>query len=71
MILLDFINSISAASLNIGMANGPQYLVGRATSTHSLSLDMWHPVTAGINLFQVVLSAGSCKWRMFGIVLRK
>ena len=71
VILLEFINSISSASLNIGMANDPQYLVGRAISTISLSLHVWNPVTAGINLFQVVLSRGSSEWRMFGIVLRK
>ena len=29
------------------------------------------PVTVGIILFLIVLSRGSSKWRMFGIVIRK
>ena len=49
----------------------PPYLVGREISTLSLSLIMWPPVTAEINLFLAVLSRGSTKWWMFGIVLRK
>ena len=44
---------------------------GRQISTLSLPLHMWHPVAAGINLFPIVLSRGSSKWRMFGMVLRK
>ena len=51
------------------MANSP-YLVGREISTVSLSLDMWHPFTAGITLFLIAFSRGSSKWRMFGMVLR-
>ena len=49
----------------------PLYLVGKEISTLSLSLQMWPQVTAGINLFQIDLSRGSTKWRMFGIILRK
>ena len=71
MILLEFINSIFAVSLNIGMASDPPYLVGREISTFPLSFHMWHPVTPGINLFQIVLSRGSSKWQMFGMVLTK
>ena len=67
MILLEFINSISA---NIGMAN-PSYLVGREMSTLSVTLHIWHPVIAGIKLFLIVLSRSSSKWRMYGIVLGK
>ena len=52
------------------MAN-PPYLVGREITTLSLSLHMWHPVTAGIDLLLIVLSKGGSKWRMFGMVLRK
>ena len=53
------------------MAN-PPYLAGREISTLSLSLHMWHlVVTAGTNLFLIVLSRGSNKWWMFGMVLRK
>ena len=70
VILLEFINSISAVSWIIGMAN-PPYLVGREVSTLSLSLHIWHPDTAGMNWFQLVLSRGSSQWRMFGMVLRK
>ena len=47
------------------------YQVEREISTISLSLHKWHPVTAVINLFHIVLSKGSSKWRMFGMVLRK
>ena len=70
MILLEFINSISAVSGNIGMVN-PPCLVSREISTLSLSLQMWHPFTAGINLFLIVLSRDSSKWEMFGMVLRQ
>ena len=52
------------------MAN-PSYLVGSGVSTLSLSLDIWPPVTAGINLFLIVLSRGSGKWRILRIFLRK
>ena len=52
------------------MAN-PPYQVGREIITLSLSLRKWYPVTARMNLFQIVLSRGSSKWRMFGMVLRK
>ena len=61
VILLEFINSIA----------NPSYQVGREISTLSLSLREWHPVTAGITLFQIVLSRGSSRWWMFGVVLRK
>ena len=47
------------------------YQVEREISTISFPLHKWHPVTAGINLFHIVLSKGSSKWRMFGMVLRK
>ena len=70
VILLEFINLISAVSWNIGMVN-PPYLVGTEIRILSLSLHMWHPVTAGINFFLIVLSRGSSKWRMFGMVFRK
>ena len=74
VILMEFITSVSAvlrcSAWNIGIAN-PPYLVGRKISTLSLSLHMWHTVTAGINLFQIVLSGGSSIWRVFGMVLRK
>ena len=49
----------------------PLYLVGSGVSTLFLSLDIWPPVTAGINLFLIVLSRGSGKWRIFGMFLRK
>ena len=52
------------------MVNTP-YLVSRETSTLTFSLHMWSPVTAGINLFLIVLSRGSSKWQMFRMVLRK
>ena len=52
------------------MGNLP-YLVSREISTLPLSLHMWHPVTVEINLFLIVISRGSSKWRMFGTVLRK
>ena len=70
VILLEFINWVSAVSLNIGMAN-PPYLFDRKIATLSLSLHMWHLVTAGINLFLIVFSRSSSKWWMFGKVLRK
>ena len=74
VILLEFITSVSAvlrcSAWNTGIAN-PRNLVGRKISTLSLSLHTWHTVTAGINLFQIVLSGGSSIWRMFGMVLRK
>ena len=38
------------------------YQVNREISTLSLSLHKWHPVTAGVNLFHIVLSRGSSKW---------
>ena len=37
------------------------YLVGREISTLSLALHIGHAVTAGINLFLIVLSRGSSK----------
>ena len=37
----------------------PPYLVGREISALSLSLHIWHPVTAGINLLLIVLPRGS------------
>ena len=52
------------------MAN-PPYLIDRGISTLSLLWHMWHPVTAGINLFQIVLSRSSSKWWVFEMVLRK
>ena len=70
VVLLEFINSIYAVSWKIGMAN-PSYLFGREISTISLSLHMWHSVAADRNLFLIVLSTGSSKWWMFGMVLRK
>ena len=70
MILLEFINSVFTILLNIGMAN-PPYLVGKEINTLSLSLHIWHPVTAGIILFLIVFSTGSSKWWMFGMVPRK
>ena len=52
------------------MAN-PPYLVGKEIVTRSLSLHMWHPFTAGTDLFLIVLSRSSSKWQMFGMVLKK
>ena len=47
------------------------YLVGREISALSWSLHMWHPVTAGIKLFLIVLSQCSSKWQKSGMVFRK
>ena len=52
------------------MVNTP-YHIGRETSTLPLSLHMWSPVTARINLFLIVLSRGSRQWGMFEMVLKK
>ena len=59
MILLEFINSIP---LFHEILEWPIHLASREISTLSLSLHKWHLVTAGINLFLIVLSKGSSKW---------
>ena len=52
------------------MAN-PLYVVGREIGAVSLSLNMWHTFTAGIDLFLIVLSRDSSKRQMFETILRK
>ena len=59
MTLLEFINSIP---LFHKISEWPIHLASREISTLSLSLHKWHLVTAGINLFLIVLSKGSSRW---------
>ena len=64
------VESTSTCSWKIGIAN-PPYLVGKGSNFHSFSLHVRPPVIVAMSWFQMVVSIGSNKWLILGIVFMK